>query len=64
MALGHLQTFKETLKATLKYCKDTLQNDKPYEKFRKERDNKQEEAAHFLQLKEGQYTATKETFIK
>ena len=55
-------TKEETLKATLKYCKDTLKNNEPFNEFRRERDNKQKEAKHFLQLKQGQFTATKETF--
>ena len=60
---GRLAVTKdEALNATLKYCKETLKNNEPNEDFKKEVEKKKEEVTNYLQLKEGQFSATKETF--
>ena len=55
-------TKEDILKATLKYCKETLKNNKPSAEFRGERKRKNEEVANYLLLKEGTFQASKETF--
>ena len=60
---GRLAVSKEeVLKITLKYCKDTLKNNLPEDKYKHEIKKKREEMNKYLQQKEGSFRAEKETF--
>ena len=60
---GKLSVSKEeTVKATLKYCKETLQNNEPEDIYKKEVKMKKEAVARYLQQTDGQFQATKEIF--
>ena len=61
---GKLSVSKEeTIKATLKYCKETLKNNEPENEFKEEIEKKKDIVAKYLEQKDGQFKATKETFI-
>ena len=60
---GRLAVSKEeVLRITLKYCKDTLKNNLPEDKYKHEIEKKREEMNKYLQQKEGSFRAEKETF--
>ena len=60
-----LAVSKEEIKsATLEYCKETLANNKPDDAFKDEITKKKVMVKDFLNLKEGEFSAKKETFYK
>ena len=60
---GRLAVSKEeTVRVTLRYCKDTLKNNLPEDDFKKEVEKKKKEMEDYLKQKEGNFKAQKETF--